>query len=229
MRNMSRPRLRDALTDAGEVVDGLPTASELRSSLRSSDDGRPAEPVDRLVRALESAERRGRTAFLVAVEPRGRATSAEPLIMSMLPEDPPDVPSRAAVLQARRNAEARMELLREFGYLTAEQVADGRSRAANRSALAGRWRAEGKIAAVEWKGRVLYPAFQFDEQGAPFPAVASVLAVLPRDRMSDWEVALWWTAANGWLAGDRPVDRLTGDDAGPLVVAARQLAEPSPL
>jgi hypothetical protein len=147
----------------------------------------------------------------------------------MLPDRPPEIPSRAAVLQARRNAEARMELLREFGFLTAEEIAEGRSRAANRSAMAGRWRSEGRIFSVEWKGRALYPGFQSDEQGAPLPIVARVLAALPRDRMSEWEVALWWTSANGWLSGARPVDRIHDPEQRPLIDAAQHLAQPSPL
>lgn len=75
----------------------------------------------------------------------------------------------------------------------------------------------------------MYPGFQFDEHGAPLAVVAEVLAALPRDRLTDWDLALWWTAANGWLAGDRPVDRLAGSDAGSIVTAAERLAEPSPL
>lgn len=227
MSDVSKLEISDSFMDRGEVVEDLPSANELRRSVQLSGND-AGEPVDKLVRALESAERHGRTAFLVAIDTHA-PTPIESLIMSMLPDRPPDIPSRAAVLQARRNAEARMELLREFGFLTAEQIAEGRSRATNRSAMAGRWRAEGKISGVEWKGRVLYPGFQFDEQGAPLPIVAMVLAALPRDRMSDWEVALWWTAANGWLSGDRPVDWLNVANQQPLLDAAHHLAEPSPL
>ena len=73
----------------------------------------------------------------------------------------------------------------------------------------------------------MYPGFQFDEHGAPLGVVADVLAALPRDRMTDWELALWRTAANGWLAGDRPVDRIRGLDSRSIVMAAERLAEPS--
>jgi hypothetical protein len=220
--------LIEPLTPEVEILDALPSAGELRHSM-GDDVGRAGrKPVSRLVDALESAERDGRTAYLISVNGRDSAPM-HTLIDSMLPDRPPQVPSQAKVLQARRNAEARLELLREFGYLTAEQIAEGRSKAANRSALAGRWRKEGRIIGVEWKGRNLFPGFQFDEQGAPLPAVADVLGALPRDRMSDWEVALWFTAANGWLSGARPVDLLTADKAAAIAGAAAQLAEPSPL
>jgi hypothetical protein len=227
MSNVSKFKVSDSFTgDELDVLDDLPSSNELRCMAELVGDA--AEPVARLVRALENAERQGRTAYLVMVDPHSQSP-VEPLIASMLPDRPPEIPSRAAVLQARRNAEARMELLREFGFLTAEEIAKGRSRAANRSAMAGRWRSEGRIFSVEWKGRALYPGFQFDEQGAPLPIVARVLAALPRDRMSEWEVALWWTSANGWLSGARPVDRIHDPEQRPLIDAAQHLAEPSPL
>jgi hypothetical protein len=207
------------------IVDELPSADELRLGLDKPGMG---APMAKLLAALADASRAGRVLLLVSVPGRDRA-GMESLIGSMLPDRPPAVPSQAAVLQARRNAEARIELLEEFGYFTAEQVAEGRSRASNRSALAGRWRREGRIFAVDWKGSILYPGFQFDEQRAPRPPIRQVLAALPRDRMSDWEVALWWTAANGWLSGARPVDRLDDADPHAIVDAAARLAEPSPL
>jgi hypothetical protein len=225
---MSKSEIDESFMGEFEVVDGLPSSSELRSMADLVGEGAPTRAIERLARVLERAEQLGWTAYLVAVD-RDASTAVEPLIESMLPDNPPEIPSQAAVLQARRNAEARIELLREFGFLTAEQIAEGRSRAANRSAMAGRWRSEGKIAGVEWKGRVLYPGFQFDEEGGPLPIVARVLTSLPRDRMSDWEVALWWTSANGWLSGDRPVDWLHAADQQPLIDAAHHLAEPSPL
>jgi hypothetical protein len=155
------------------------------------------------------------------------APQMESLIDAMLPAEPPPVPSEATVLQARRNAQARLELLEEFGYVTAEQIGEGRSRAGNRHALASGWRRAGRVFTVEYKGRKLFPGFQFDEQGAPRPVIAAVLEALPTDAMSDWEVALWWTSANGWLDSERPVDRL--DDTDALVAAAAHLAEPLPL
>jgi hypothetical protein len=160
------------------------------------------------------------------------APSQDELIEAMLPEDPPPVPSETRLLSARRSAAARIKLLDEFGYYRAEQIAEARSRAANRAALASRWAREGKIFGVDWRGQRLYPAFQFAEDMSPRPAVAAVLAALPRDKMSEWEVALWWTAANGWLDYARPVDLLLEDKpdvADRLAEAAAHLADPSPL
>jgi len=140
------------------------------------------------------------------------------------------MPTDPQVRQARSNAEARMRLLQEFGALTGEQIGEEHSRAQNRHALAARWRKEGRIFGVPYRGQTLYPAFQFDERGTVRPIVREVLRALPRDRMSDWEVALWWSADNGWLGRRRPVDVLEEDQApSRLTQAALRLGQPSPL
>jgi hypothetical protein len=118
----------------------------------------------------------------------------EQLIGQMTPEL--SLPSDPKLRQARRNAEARTQLLQELGALTGEQIGEEHSQAQNRHALAARWRKEGRIFGVSYRGQTLYPAFQFDAvSGGLKPSIRDVLAQLPRDRMSEWECALWWTAA----------------------------------
>jgi len=181
---------------------------------------------------IQHALEHRRTLVLAASEGPGRGEEerlharAQALIEEMMPEL--DLPSDATAVLARRNAKRRTELLQEFGALSGEQLAEERSRAANRHALAARWRKEGRIFGVPYRGHTLYPAFQFDEHGNLRPAIAEVLAALPRERMGDWEIALWWTAANGRLGGARPVD-LLDRESEPIVAAARGLAEPPPL
>jgi hypothetical protein len=141
----------------------------------------------------------------------------------------PDIPvaSPAVVLQARRNAEARAALLLEFGALTASQVAElSGSEAKNRSALAGRWRREGRLVAVEHHGTLYYPAFQFDEDGKPRPVVESVLGHLDDPRMTSWQQALWFTTANGWLDARRPVDLLESEPEAVVAAARETFREP---
>jgi hypothetical protein len=132
------------------------------------------------------------------------------------------------LLQARRNAEARHDLLREFGAFTAAQVAEARgSRASNSSALAGRWRTEGRVFAVSYRGRTLFPAFQFDDDIRPLPVIASAVERFKRERMSDWEIALWFTTSTGALADRRPVDLLHDDPDAVLAAAEAELAPAS--
>ena len=164
----------------------------------------------------------------IAVVYRGAMRAAEEvedLTAAMTPDI--SIPTPPVVLQARRNAEARAALLEEFGALTASEVADlAGSEAKNTSALAGRWRREGRLLAVEHHGTVYYPGFQFDGFGKPRPEIADVLQYLSSPDVTPWQQALWFTSANGWLGGRRPVDLL--DDEGNAVVAAAKdaLREP---
>jgi RES domain len=117
---------------------------------------------------------------------------------------PPDVLSSPEVVeQARRNAAARTEFLRELPTAGGAEVADlAGSRAANRASLAHTWRKAGRIFAITVNGAARYPLFQFDAQGRPLPVVARVLTHLRELGSSDWEIALWFTARLASL-GDR--------------------------
>lgn len=208
-------------------------ADELRPLAKALAATAVSQTTHRLLPLIQHALEHGNTLVLVASEGYGLEEEEERLheqatnlIEEMVPDL--DLPSDATAVLARRNAKRRTELLQEFGALSGEQLAEERSRAANRHALAARWRKEGRIFGVPYRGHTLYPAFQFDEHGNLRPAIAEVLAALPRERMGDWEIALWWTAANGRLGGARPVD-LLDRESEPIVAAARGLAEPPPL
>lgn len=134
------------------------------------------------------------------------------------------VPTPAMVLQARRNSAARAALMQEFGLLTSAEVADlTESQAENRAALASRWKREGRVFAVKHHGQDYFPGFQLTVEGRPRDAVAKALAALGGAR--GWETALWFTAANGYLGGRRPVDLLESDPASVVEAAAREGAE----
>ena len=137
------------------------------------------------------------------------------------------VPAPAVVLQARRNAEARTALLGEFGALRSAEVAElAGSRAANRAALGNRWRAENRVVAVPVGDELLYPGFQFTTEGRPHPTVGAALRTLRSARgLSDWQAALWFAGANGWLGGRRPVDLLDEDPGAVEDAARREVAE----
>jgi hypothetical protein len=148
------------------------------------------------------------------------------LIERLMPERI-DVPTPAVVLQARRNAEARTALLREFGALRSAEVAQmAGSRANNRAALANRWRGENRVVAVPVGDELLYPGFQFTPEGRPHPTVGAALRTLRSlSDLSDWQAALWFVGANGWLGGRRPVDLLDGDPGAVEDAARREVDE----
>ncbi len=172
-----------------------------------------------VVVTAEDSELLSQALALVASFQR-RRQRMERTIEAMLPAG---IPGKAAVLQARRNAEARAELLGEFGALTSSEVADlAGSKAGNRAALANRWRKEGRIFSISHHGQIYFAGFQFGADGRPLPAIAEVLSAFGDG--GGWQTALWFTAANGWLGGARPVDMLASDPER-VADAARREAE----
>lgn len=143
---------------------------------------------------------------------------------------PDDIPQPVELLQARRSAQMRREMLASFGYYSAEELADRHgSKAANRYATATRWSREGKVFGVPLGARTVFPAFQFNRDGQPYPVVRDVLAALPREDMSPWAVGLWWYTSNPDLPGRaRPAELVATPDEPRLVEAARELTEPQP-
>lgn len=119
----------------------------------------------------------------------------------------------------RDNAAAQAEFLKHWPVLTADAVAaQAEHGSANRSATASRWKKARRIFGLRVSGREAYPAFQFIE-GRPRPVVQKVLEALPPS-FTGWQTAFWFTGPNGWLDGNRPVDRMTDDAA--LVSAAER-------
>jgi hypothetical protein len=131
------------------------------------------------------------------------------------------LPSGAVLLHMRRNAEAREQFRRDNPSLSSAEVAElGGSRASNKAALANRWKKERRIFSIPVGRTERFPAFQFNESGRPKPALQGVLKSFPK-AISGWEVALWFTAANDWLEGRRPLD-LIDSDPDAIVDAVRK-------
>jgi len=114
--------------------------------------------------------------------------------------------------QARWLESARRAVLKEFGTLEESGRNYERLKQARR------------IFAVTYRNATYVPSFQFDEKGRPRPAVAKVIGILGKDT-SDWGLALWFTAANGWLEGKRPVDLLNDDPEEVVQAAEHEAAE----
>lgn len=171
--------------------------------------------VDQAIRILDMQ--------LAAPKPGRHSQSLDRMLeLLVADEDAPRSAVEADILID--NLELRAAYLRDTGLLTSEDIhrASG-LRSRNVSEPASRWKREGRIFAVRQGRADLYPAFQFQD-GAPHPAIRSVLAAFPA-KMTVWQKALWFASGNGWLDGDEPQRRL--DDGELLVRAARQLAEPA--
>ncbi len=135
------------------------------------------------------------------------------------------VPSSVDNQMAQRVAVRHARVLGEFGYITAEQLADvNQSRAANRNALADNWKKRRQVFAVRHRddsgqSREVFPLFQFQDH-QPIKAIQAVLEALGEHK-APWKLALWFTSNNGWLPGQaRPVDLL--ESAPESVIQAAQ-------
>jgi hypothetical protein len=150
-----------------------------------------------------------------------REQQTERLVEGMF--NPSSTVSPATALQAQRNAQARQELIEEFGLYDSDQVAEvAGSSANNRSATASRWSAARRIFTVNHDGARVYPSFQFGADGQPRQVIANVLDVFRPHGLDGWETALWFTTTSGWLDDERPVDLLTREPEQ-IVEAARHL------
>lgn len=132
--------------------------------------------------------------------------------------------SEGRVIQLQRQARAREDFLATADTMTSADIAAiNGSAARNVSALANRWKAEGRIFGVS-VGRVdRFPAFQFDDAGKPLPVVADVIRAF--SGQSEWALALWFTAPSGWLGGRTPASVLRTEPAS-VLEAARHAVEP---
>lgn len=123
------------------------------------------------------------------------------------------------------NAKARVRFMERIPSYTSEQVSQlAGHQAKNKSQTASRWKGEGRIFSVPWRGSERYPSFQFRD-GRPLDAVRDILTALP-DRMSPWEIAFWFVSANPWLDGAPPMDSLApGGREDEAIEAARNDSE----
>jgi len=130
-----------------------------------------------------------------------------------------EVPT-AAIIEGRMRANAIRHLVETGSWLRAGQIADqGGYSQRNRAEPASRWKREGRIFAITFKGEDLYAAYQFDGSLQPRPVIAQVLKLF-QHKLDAWKIAAWFASVNGWLRSERPLDCL--DDPARVLEAARQ-------
>jgi hypothetical protein len=173
--------------------------------------------IKRVLADLEPEERAGGLRIIEAYVQGGRALAR--VADAMLNEGA--VIPQAEALQAQANAELRARFITEYGAYTGDQVARlAGSRAENAAQYASRLKRHGEIVSVRWAGRVLYPRFQFTDDGRPVPVIAEVLRTFD-GQLSEWQVVLWFVSANGHLDDRAPI-KVMADDPGAVLQAARE-------
>lgn len=139
------------------------------------------------------------------------------VVEALLPEI---APSRAALIQASMQAEAKAQILESGDYIRAADIAKlaGYSES-NPSAQPSKWKRERAIFAVEMNGVDYFPSFALNPEKSykPYPAMADVLDVF-QDTKSGWGLAFWFAGLNSFLDDQRPQDLLATKPK--LVIAA---------
>jgi len=64
------------------------------------------------------------------------------------------------------------------------------------------WKENRSIFSIYDNDLELFPMFQF-HNGKPLEIIRRILSEMPSD-MSDWEIALWFASANGYIENEQP-------------------------
>jgi hypothetical protein len=215
---MADQAARDIATLKGEVA-----AKVARDCLHRPKGSGTSEQLVLLAVAVHDAAEAAELSDVLHVlrnhQLHGRGTREE-VLRALLPAQRLTM-SPEVLEQVQRNAEAQVELADEFELLSSSAVAElAGSTASNRAATANRWSTAHRVFTVDVEGAQRFPGFQFDENGKPLPVIADVLAAVG-DRLTGWELALWFTSSNDWLGELRPVDVLDSDPERVVEAAAR--------
>lgn len=84
-----------------------------------------------------------------------------------------------------------------------------------------RWRSEGLIFSVRWRGRDLYPAFQFGPCDFPWYGMKRMLWHVPKSARG-WPLLSWFEARNVILKGRKP-SRALKTESTELLIRSIQL------
>lgn len=119
-------------------------------------------------------------------------------------------PAIARAVQAERNVYDRIQA--EFGLLTSAEA--GRrlgSRSTAPRNLAVATRRNGALLAIMRRHQMLFPGFQFGEDGRPLPVIRVLRDLADETEWSESGVVQWLCAPTTYLGGLRPVDVLASD------------------
>ncbi len=115
-------------------------------------------------------------------------------------------------------AELRVYFLNTYPVLDAKAVhRQAGCKGADETRKARNWRSAGRIIGLPIVGSTVYPAFQFQSNGQPYPLIRKVNSVFRKD-CTDWHRATWLVSPNERLDGETPLSAIQRND--PMVVEA---------
>lgn len=119
-------------------------------------------------------------------------------------------------------AELRAYFLNTFPVLDAVTIhIQAGCTGADKTKLARIWQSAGRIIGLPIVGITVYPAFQFQQNGQPYPLIREVNEAFTED-CTEWQRASWLVSPNEWLDGETPVSAIQRND--PKVVDAAAIA-----
>lgn len=145
------------------------------------------------------------------------------VVEALLPEP---APSRAALAQARMQAEAKSQVLESGDFLRAAEIAKLAGYSENNpSAQPNKWKRDDAIFAIEHGGVDYFPLFGLNPERnyKPYAAMRQVLEAFHGTK-SGWGLAFWFAALNSFLDDRRPQD-LLATEPEQVVAAAKDEME----
>jgi hypothetical protein len=94
----------------------------------------------------------------------------------------------------------------------------------NPHAIPSRWRSQGRAYAVDRRGQLLFPRYQFDRQFEPLPAQAEVLRTLAG--LTPMAIASWFESPSSALGARRPRELLGSEPQRVIAAAADHIQGP---
>lgn len=133
--------------------------------------------------------------------------SFEDFVNSSLLESNRELVPTSSQRQVQRTAALRQKLLTTYGAETHETLAQIRdSQPSSVRAWVTRAREQGELFTVKFKGRVLIPKVQLDEDGNLDPAISALVRPLLEADLDGWSLWTWLTHPTGHLSGNIPAE-----------------------
>ncbi len=105
-------------------------------------------------------------------------------------------------------AELRVKFFNTFPVLDEKAVHNLTNRKADgKETTAKRWQSEGRIIGLPIVDVMVYPAFQFQSNGKPYPLIQEVNKAFSKE-CTVWYLASWLVSPNEWLDGETPISAI---------------------
>mgnify|MGYP001164187653 CR=1 FL=1 len=127
---------------------------------------------------------------------------------------------------AKSPAEIKQMVISAGGLLTSADITAKRGQGtSNPSATTQRWKKSGKVFALSYEGKDLYPEYLFDEKDdyKPRPVIKAIKDALA-EKMGPWQIAFWFICSSNFLGGKSPRDVIS-KDPGLVLKAAKHETE----